>query len=362
MNTARWLLIASLTVAGLVSGGCAPNWLGIRSTKPVVKIGLVAPFEGRYRSLGYEALYAAKWAVQQRNEAGGVAGYLVELVALDDGDDPDSSAFQAEKFAVDRDVMGVVGPFSSATVRAAATGYHESGLASITPATCPTPATLAGYSEVFCLGAGGDALAQALSDHLPAGARAALIRSQAAALGDALRPKVGEVLQAHGSEEAFTEARAHPADVYLYDGDALSAAELATDMYQAGIMASVWGGPDLARSQVPQLAGDAAATICYAQTAPFLADLSAGSAFAVGYGELAGSAPGVWAGLTYDATTLLLDALQQDIAAEGHPTRHGVIEQLSLARGPDELPVFEEGMRRAADTLFECYGRGETNP
>ena len=97
----------------------------------MIKIGLVAPFEGRYRSLGYEVLYAVKWAVRQRNQAGGVAGYMVELVALDDGDDPASSAFQARKFDVDADVMGVVGPFSEATVAAAAPVYHELGLAMV---------------------------------------------------------------------------------------------------------------------------------------------------------------------------------------------------------------------------------------
>lgn len=366
MRTARELAIAGLLVACLASGGCVPDWLGLQSARPVVKIGLVAPFEGRYRSLGYEALYAAKWVVRQRNDAGGVAGYRVELVALDDGDDPSSSAFQARKFAVDRDVMGVVGPFSSAAVLAAAPGYHELGLAMITPATCPSPGALTGYTEAFCLGAGGDVLAQALLNRLPSGAAVALVRSQEGALGEALSPKVGKVLQVQGSAPAsaaaLAEARASPADVYLYDGDALSAAELVTGMRQAGMTASLWGGPDLARSQVPQIAGDAAAQVCYAQTAPLLADLALGSALDVGYRELAGTAPGAWAALTYDATTLLLDALEQDIAHGGRPTRQGLIDQLSAVRGPDGSPVFEHGARRAAKTLFRCYGQSETVP
>ncbi len=355
-------MIASLLVTCLASGGCLPDRLGIRGTRPIVKIGLVAPFEGRYRSLGYEALYAARWAVRQRNEAGGVAGYMVELVALDDGDDPDSSALQASNFAVDRDVMGVVGPFSSAAVLATVPRYHELGLAMVTPATCPSPAALMDHTGVFCLGADGDVLAQALLDHLPSGARVALVRSQMGALGDALLPKVGNVFQARRSEEAFAEVRAYPADVYLYDGDALSAAELVATMHQAGMAAEVWGGPDLARSQVPQVAGDAAADVCYAQTAPLLADLSDGSTFAAGYRELAGNALGTWAALTYDATTLLLDALEQDIAQGGRPTRQGLIDQLDAARGPDGLPVFEQGMRRAVQTLFRCCGQAKTNP
>jgi hypothetical protein len=215
---------------------------------------------------------------------------------------------------------------------------------------------------VFCLGAGGDVLAQALLDRLPPGAVAALVRSQEGALGEALSPRVGKVLQAQASADALAEVRSIPADVYLYDGDALSAAELVVDMRQAGMTASLWGGPDLARSQVPQIAGDAAAQVCYAQTAPMLADLATGSALDVGYRELAGAAPGVWAALTYDATTLLLDALEEDIAHGGHPTRQGLIDQLGAVRGPDGLPVFERGVRRTAQTLFRCHGQSETNP
>jgi len=37
------------------------------STQPVVKIGLVAPFEGRYRPIGYEAIYAARLAIREIN-------------------------------------------------------------------------------------------------------------------------------------------------------------------------------------------------------------------------------------------------------------------------------------------------------
>ena len=56
--------------------------------RPTVKIGLVAPFEGRYRYVGYDVFYAVRLALQEVNAAGGVGGYHVELVAYDDGADP----------------------------------------------------------------------------------------------------------------------------------------------------------------------------------------------------------------------------------------------------------------------------------
>ncbi len=76
---------AACLVACLLLSSCAfPG-----SVKPTVKIGLSAPFEGLYRDLGYEVLYATRLAVRERNAAGGVAGrYLVELVALNDFNEP----------------------------------------------------------------------------------------------------------------------------------------------------------------------------------------------------------------------------------------------------------------------------------
>ena len=355
-----------------------------RSTRPIVKIGLVAPFEGRYRALGYEALYAVKWVVRQRNMAGGVAGYMVELVALDDGDDPVSSAFQAREFGVDVDVMGVVGPFSEAAIAAAAPVYGELGLAMVTPATCgptvrsPRQGTGRGDGAAFCLGAGADALAQALLDRLPPGAQVTLLEAPfaAGALGECLRPaaqqRVGvwecgrpalSVAEGVG-EGALARAlkTSSPSDLYLYDGDVLAAAAALVEMRDNGIDAPLWGGPALARTQLPQIAGEAAAGACYAITAPLLADLAPESAFVAGYRELASTPPGPWAALAYDATMLLLDALERSIQADGKPSRQGTIAQLSDVRGPDGEPVFVQGRRRQAETIFYCYGPGDGYP
>ncbi len=61
------------------------------STQPVVKIGLVAPFEGRYRPIGYEAIYAARLAIREINARGGINGHRIELVALDDRGEPEKA-------------------------------------------------------------------------------------------------------------------------------------------------------------------------------------------------------------------------------------------------------------------------------
>jgi branched-chain amino acid transport system substrate-binding protein len=158
--------------------------------------------------------------------------------------------------------------------------------------------------------------------------------------------------------------RKTPADVYLYDGDVLDAANLLIEMRQAGIDARFWGGPALARTQLAQIAGDASAGACHALSAPLFvgSSLAPGSEFADAYQALAGAAPGPWAALAYDASVLLLDALEGAIEAEGQPTREGVAAALSDARGPDGELVFDRGRRRQAGVTLYCYLAGDSYP
>jgi ABC-type branched-subunit amino acid transport system substrate-binding protein len=88
-----------------------------------VKIGLVAPFEGRYRAIGYEAIYAARLAIREINQAGGVNGVRLELLALDDSGDRGMAIEQARKLAIDRQVIAVIGHYRPDTTGAAIEVY-----------------------------------------------------------------------------------------------------------------------------------------------------------------------------------------------------------------------------------------------
>ncbi len=73
-------LIATLFLAGC-NGGTYTN------TRPVVKIGLIAPFEGLYRESGYEALAAMRSAIADSPLPSQVRIDILPL-ALDDSADP----------------------------------------------------------------------------------------------------------------------------------------------------------------------------------------------------------------------------------------------------------------------------------
>ena len=104
------------TLLGVALSACAPLAL----SRPVTKLGLIAPFEGSQRAVGYEALYAVKLALREANASGGAGGWQVELVALDDDDLPSLAIRQARALAVDPDVtyaIGVAPPSESSSLQ-----------------------------------------------------------------------------------------------------------------------------------------------------------------------------------------------------------------------------------------------------
>ena len=87
------------------------------STRPTLKIGLIAPFEGVHRSLGYEILGAVRLAVQQQNAAGGLnvkgAKRQIELISSDDRSDTETVVRTYEKLMGSDKVDLVLPPWGS---------------------------------------------------------------------------------------------------------------------------------------------------------------------------------------------------------------------------------------------------------
>ena len=347
-------LISNVLLCGLLLSACTlPH-----STRPVIKIGLLAPFEGLGRPLGYEVLYGVKLALRERNEAGGVAGYQVALVALNDNDDASHAARQARKLAVDGDVLGVIGPFSRATARAVADPLSEAGLAWLVPASAPDE-VIAAHSNAFRLFASDVALAeaaieQAVSAEVPGAARrvavssrgdfAAPLRAAAQRLG-VYRP-LEEPLEGEGFAVALGGNGEQVAEELLclsgwrrlaagghvrrlpagLDSPARANCELLSLASDHG--AVMIAGPEAGRAVVAQRAGEAAEGLIWVSSVPPADAGALPPTFVSGYQTLAGSPPRPYSILAYDATNVLLEAIAFDIARNARPTRQGVIAAL----------------------------------
>lgn len=107
---------------------CSMLLAACRPMPTVVKIGLVAPFEGRYRDVGYDAIYAARMAVREANGAAEPGGVHVELVALDDSADAELARQAATSLVLDPDVVAVMGHWRSETMAAAQAIYEQGGV------------------------------------------------------------------------------------------------------------------------------------------------------------------------------------------------------------------------------------------
>jgi ABC-type branched-subunit amino acid transport system substrate-binding protein len=248
-------------------------------TRPVAKIALVAPFEGRYRDVGYEVIYAVRLAVREANASGGVAGYAVELLALDDSGDPEMATAQARKVAADPQVVGVIGHWLESTTLAAAPEYEAEGI---------------------------PLLATTSSPDLPA-----------------------------------SEFRLWPTDVALKAAmpDALHCPAHCDSLEDLGWLTSnvqpptsnlqIAGPPLWGQPQFASLAGAAAEGVYFVAPAPLPAD-SADPSFADRYRAISnGVEPRSYAVLAYDATRLLFDAIAHDVKTKGKPTRAGVAVALA---------------------------------
>ncbi|GIV67229.1 ABC transporter substrate-binding protein [Caldilinea sp.] len=95
-----------------------------RDVRPVVKIGLIAPFEGLYRRTGYEALTAMRQAIAETPSR----EMAVVPLALDDSATPERARRAAQKLLVDPQVRSIVGPLAPALTAAVADVLSDAGV------------------------------------------------------------------------------------------------------------------------------------------------------------------------------------------------------------------------------------------
>lgn len=98
-------------VTVLLVGLCLPLW-SCRETAPL-KIGFVGGLTGRVADLGVAGRDAVILAVEEKNQAGGIAGRKVELVVKDDRQN-DKSAREAIRELASEQVAAIIGPMTSA--------------------------------------------------------------------------------------------------------------------------------------------------------------------------------------------------------------------------------------------------------
>jgi branched-chain amino acid transport system substrate-binding protein len=306
------------------------------TVRPTVKIGLVAPFEGRYRYVGYDVIYAAKLALREANEEGGVAGHGVELVAYDDGADPAMAVEQARKLDVDPDVVGAIGHFREETTAAVAATYTEARIPLIAPGVL-SPDLTQGGEGIYRLGPTADPLADALverASRLASPGEIVLVSHDGpleVSLQRAARERIGRRLPVVSADAPGWESEvlARESSVLICDLEPVRAGEVLSALRQRGWSGRALGGPALAPSDFVAVAGRAAAGTAFVTPWPFPGDVAGGDGFTTAYRRVSnGTEPGPLALPAYEATWALLEALER-AGSHGELTREGVAVALA---------------------------------
>src|SRR6202035_503897 len=152
MLSRRSLLICLSTTA--LVGALAGLDLAHAADK-TIKVGINLPFTGADAHDAELIKDGALLAIDEANAQGGVAGYKIQLLILDDGTatagqyDPAQAATNARKMVADSGVVAAIGPQMSGSGKAMAPILSQGDLATITPSSTNPDITDPKFAEQY---------------------------------------------------------------------------------------------------------------------------------------------------------------------------------------------------------------------
>ena len=120
-------LVAMLCIAGAFAGGSSED------DGNTYKIGFIGPLTGDNANYGIRCSNAARLAIDEINEAGGVNGKMLELIAEDSEGTVDKAIASYEKLAYSDNVLAIIGPVFTSPALAVAQRCMEDGIVMISP-------------------------------------------------------------------------------------------------------------------------------------------------------------------------------------------------------------------------------------
>jgi branched-chain amino acid transport system substrate-binding protein len=327
------ILMAAMTgaVSGCSSGNASDTassgTAAAAASEGTIKIGASFPLTGTVAADGKYIVDSIKFAVDQCNEAGGINGRQVEVVAEDDEADPSSAASIANKFAENKDIMAVVTSYNSSCALAQVPVYKQAGLPAISPVS--TSPDLTGASDYFFRTCASDAYVGKLGADYSAdlGWKKVALLYEQDDYGLGISKKYEEEAKSKGIEIGYT-------GTFVY-GETKDFSTILTSIKEAGVdgifICGLVTETCLIANQADTL-GVGDVPICGADGLYSPALISEGGAavegiytlgaftpdnqdpavqkFVTSYKGKYGSDPSNWAALAYDATNIVLEAMK----------------------------------------------------
>jgi branched-chain amino acid transport system substrate-binding protein len=142
-------LVSASALAAMAGGRAA------RGDDKVLAIGMSFPLTGSLALQAGMARDAAVYAIDEANEKGGVAGYKLRALVLDDAStttgqyDPAMAATNARKMLQDASVIAAVGPLNSGSAKAVSPVLSQGGMATISGSATNPDLSSPKFAQVY---------------------------------------------------------------------------------------------------------------------------------------------------------------------------------------------------------------------
>jgi branched-chain amino acid transport system substrate-binding protein len=361
MTTRRTLLVRLPAVA--LAGALVSR--SVFAADKRVTIGIDVSLTGAGAEDAILVRNGALLAIDEANAKGGVGGYTIEAMVLDDGTatagqyDPAQAAVNARKMVADPNVVAAIGPQNSGCGKAMAPIFSQGDLATITPSSTNPDLTDPKFAAQFDPSGRpiyfrvvttdafqGPNMANFMAQTLNVKKVYVLDDSGAYGVGmanafEAQAKKLGVEVLGHDQvnpQEAdyrtlLIKLKPLNADAFYYGGSALAGVKLAQQSYEIVPNMIKAGGDGVYSAAVLSGAGFPAMQNWYVTiAAPFIAENPAVQPWIKRFTEKYGVGPSSYAFTAYDATLVALDAIKR-VAESGTPvTRSAVRDAIQTAK------------------------------
>lgn len=340
----------------LTVGAAALAMMGVSLTSAqdnVIKIASQSPLSGPQSVLGVSISRGVELAISQLSGPIADLGYTIEYVPFDDQANPERGVSNAQQIVNDAAIMAVIGHLNSGVAIPSSEVYNDSDLVMVSPANTNPLITDRGYATVNRV-CGRDDLqgptgAQFLNE---LGATSVYVLHDTTAYGQGVAEFFRQeaenlgmsVLGFEGTEEqANFDGIIQPilalAPEAIYFGGIYSQTGIFISQARAAGYEGYFVGPDgFDSSEFAALAGDAGVGTYYTSVAGPASIYPNAAQYIADYQAAYGEDPQPFSAQAYDATAIVLLAIEKVITETGAaPTRVAVSEAVRATEGYEGL-------------------------
>ena len=305
-----------------------------------IKIATQSPLSGGQAALGEGIKLGAQLAVDKFKGNLEKQGFKVVLVPYDDQAKPDVGVSNAQNIIADQQIFGVIGHLNSGVAIPSSEVYKTVNLAMISPANTNPTVTDRGYKDVFRVCGRGDVQGVVGSEfaHDTIKAKSVYIIHDKTTYGQGVaeffkadaQKKGIKILGFEGTEEKsnfdpiITPIRAKNPDLIYFGGIYEQAAPFFKQAREKGVKAKFLGPDGLDSSDLAKIAGNAVKGMYYTSVAGPVTVYPAAKQFADEYKKSYGKNPEPFSAQAYDATAILVKAIEAAAQGGKTPTRDAV--------------------------------------